>query len=180
MSIFSKITARHVYERRSPKKSNIALGSLIMYSSLAFMLSQLKLNFIWFFYEWAVDNVEPQMEEPQIIGFITSSILIKWLIHLIVGFSYMLISWVFLKGLPPDSPKRLWQNASDEAKLSDDTAVEYVHLIADMIYLVVIGCVLGLISFLILSFGAILIGAGISFSITSDSDRVVNIIRIIN
>ena len=179
MSIFSKITARYLYERKSPKKSNVALGSLIMYSSLAFMLSQLKLNFIWFYYEWAVDNVEPEISEPQIIGFITSSLLIKWLIHLLIGFLYMFLSWLFLKGLPPDSPKRLWQTALDEIKLSDNPAGELAYYIGDLIYLVVVGCILGLVSFLVLSFGTILIGTGIAFTITDNVETVVNIIGII-
>jgi uncharacterized Tic20 family protein len=178
MSLFSKITARHVHERSSPKKSNIALGSLIMYSSLAFILSQLKLNFIWFYYEWAVDNSD-EISEPWIIGFITSSILVKLFIHLLIGSLYIFLSWVFLHGLPPDSPKRLWQTAFDEAKLSDNGAKEYANYIGDIIYLVVIGCVLGLISFLVLSFGVILISAGIAFSVTSDIERVINIAIIV-
>ncbi|MHA1912361.1 MAG: hypothetical protein ACTSYA_11780 [Candidatus Kariarchaeaceae archaeon] len=179
MSIFSRITARQVYERRSPKKPNVALGSLIMYSSLAFMLSQLKLNFIWFYYEWAVENVESEISEPQLIVFITSSILVKWLIHLIIGFLYMFLSWFFLRGLPPDTPKRLWQNAYDEAKLSKNTATEFAYYVGDIIYLVIIGFVLGFLSFLVLSFGAFLIGAGIAVTVTSNVELLVNILGIV-
>jgi hypothetical protein len=150
-----------------------------MYSSFAFLLSQLTLNFIWFYYKWAVDNVEPEISEPQIIGFITSSILIKWIIHLLIGFLYMFLSWLFLRGLTRDSPRRLWQSAFDEIKLSENPVTEFVYYIGDIIYLIFIGCVLGFFSFLVLSFGAILIGAGIAFSVTSDVGRLVNILGIV-